>query len=371
MSNNVLGILNMEPNYVKVEGIEDYRPISAGSVLGRYRTIDFMMSNFTNSRIQDVKVYLKNRPRSLIEHIHNTNYNLNSKRGKIHLLYGEKEVINQAYNTDLNAFHDNMEYMDEVSPKYVIIAPSHFIFVQDFSVMLQYHLESGNDITILYQNVYDSNERYQNCDVLSLDDDKNITAFHKNRLKYKKGYISLETYIMTYELFKDLIDKGRSISSMYSLSDIIADSIEWLKVGGYHHTGRAACINNLKEYYDFNMAMKDSREMYQMFQDDWPIFTMTTDSCPTLYLKGSVANDSLVGNGCRIEGSVIGSVIGRNVSIGKDSVVKDCVISPNVTIGDNVYLENAVVDRFAYINTVKELRGEKQKPLYIARRDNI
>ncbi|MBQ1776090.1 MAG: glucose-1-phosphate adenylyltransferase subunit GlgD, partial [Erysipelotrichaceae bacterium] len=149
----VLGILNFEPSYVHVRGLEDFRPISATSILGRYRVIDFMLSNFTNSGIESIKVFIKNRPRSTVEHIAHTSYNLNSKRGKIQLLHGDVNYQNnELFNVDTQAFKTYMEFIDVENPAYVVIAPSHFIFKQDFNEMLDYHIKSKNDITVLYHN---------------------------------------------------------------------------------------------------------------------------------------------------------------------------------------------------------------------------
>ena len=153
----VLGILNFEPSYVHVRGLEDFRPISATSILGRYRVIDFMLSNFTNSGIESIKVFIKNRPRSTVEHIAHTSYNLNSKRGKIQLLHGDVNYQNnELFNVDTQAFKTYMEFIDVENPAYVVIAPSHFIFKQDFNEMLDYHIKSKNDITVLYHNTSNS-----------------------------------------------------------------------------------------------------------------------------------------------------------------------------------------------------------------------
>ena len=367
----VLGILNFEPSYVKVAGLEDFRPISATSILGRYRVIDFMLSNFTNSGIDSIKVHIKNRPRSLVEHISRTSYNINSKNGKIHLLHGEKEFNNEFYNNDLQAFSTYMEFVDVENPSYVVIAPSHFIFKQDFSELLEYHIQSKNDITMLYQNVSDSDQNYLMCDVLSIDEHKRVTDFHKNRGKYKNGCISLETYVMDIITFKQLVTEGTATSSLYSLSDIVADCVRAMKIGAYQHHGYCTCVSTLKAYYEANMTIRKEKELTKLINDDWQIYTMTNDSCPTLYQKGAKVSNSIVANGCQIEGTVINSVIGRNVIIKKGAVIKDSVVLPDTLIDKNVKLDCAVVDRLAIVTHVKDLKGTKDNPVYIARGDRI
>ncbi len=368
---NALGIINIEPFYVKVEGIEDFRPVSASSIMGRYRVIDFVLSNMTNSGIYNIDLQVKNRPRSTIQHISRTNYNINTKKGNIRILYGEKPVVNEIYNTDIAALASNMEFFDESNAPYVIMAPSHFIYVQNFRKMLDYHIKSGNDITALYQNVNNAQESFLMCDTFDIDKNKRIKVMNKNLGKHKHEKISLETYIMSKDLFKKLVNEAKGVSSIYSFSDILADNLDSLKVGSYCHNGYAACLSTLKAYYKASMDIKREKELHKMINDDWPIYTVTNDTCPTLYAPSSKINNSIVGNGCVIEGTVQNCVIGRNVIIKKGAVVKDSVIMPDTFINKNVKIEKCVVDRLAIITHIKELKGTAEDPLYIGRGDRI
>ena len=368
----VLGILNFEPSYVHVRGLEEFRPISATSILGRYRVIDFMLSNFTNSGVEAIKVFIKNRPRSTVEHITHTSYNLNSKRGKIQLLHGDVDYSNnEIFNVDVQAFKTYMQFVDVENPSYVIIAPSHFIFKQDFSELLDYHCKSKNDITVLYQNAKNTDKEYLMGDLLSIDDNKRITAFHKNRGKYKSGNVSLETYVMSTLTFKQLVEEATMTSSLYSLSDIVSDCARAMKIGAYQHRGFCACISTLNAYYEANMQIKKEKELLNLINDDWPIYTMTNDSCPTLYKSGAKVSGSIIANGCQIEGTVINSVVGRNVIIKEGAVVKDSVILPDTFIDKNVKMDYAVVDRLSIITHIKDLKGTREEPIYIKRGDRI
>ena len=119
------------------------------------------------------------------------------------------------------------------------------------------------------------------------------------------------------------------------------------------------------------MEIKKEKELLKLINDDWPIYTMTNDSCPTLYKPGAKVCGSLVANGCQIEGTVINSVIGRNVVIREGAVIKDSVILPDTLIDKNVKLECAVVDRLSIVTHVKELKGTPEEPIYIKRGDRI
>ena len=371
MSNKVLGILNIEPPYVHVEGIEDYRPVSASSVLGRYRVIDFAMSNFANSGVQKINVYIKNRPRSLIEHLNGTNYNINSKRGRIRLLPSERNGVNEIYNTDLHVMMDNIQFLEDTNEPYVIIAPCHFIYTQDFDKLLEEHIKSKNDITMLYQIVNNADQNFVMCDTLDIDNKGKVKGIEKNLGNKKRQLISLETYVMSKKLLIDLIYAGLSISSIYTLRDTIKECYKDYKVGAYCHAASAYCISSLKSYYYSTMHIRRENEVKALITEDWPIRTMTSDGCPTLYTDSSNIKGSIVGNGCLIEGTVINSVIGRNVVIKKGAVVKDSIILPNAFINKNVHLDKCVVDRYAIVTHAKDLHGEDNNPLYVARRDRI
>ena len=368
----VLGLLNFEPSYVNVTGLEDFRPISATSILGRYRVSDFMLSNLTNSGIDAIKVYLKKQPRSMVEHIQKTDYNTNTKRGFIHLLFGEKDFSkNEFYNVDIQAFKTYMEFVDVEEPNYVVIAPNHFIYRQDFSEMIDYHIKSKNDITVLYQHFNDTDKNMLMCDVLTIDNNKHVSKFHKNRGKYKKGNISLEAYVMDVVTFKQLVEEASMTSSLYSLSDIIADCTRVMKIGAYQHYGYCACVSTLKAYYECNMQLRQEKELSKLMDEDWPIYTMTNDSCPTLYKKGAKVSGSLIANGCQIEGTIVDSVIGRNVIIKDGVVIKNSIVLPDSFIDKNVKLNCAVVDRKAIVTHIKDLDGTPENPIYVKRGDRI
>lgn len=367
----VLGIVNFESPYVKMSGVGDYRTISAASILGRYRVIDFMMSNFSNSGIKNIKLFIKNRPRSVVEHIQSTNYNINEKKGKIHLLYGEKEYSNEIYNTDIASIKANIRYIEESNVEYVVIAPQHFVFTQDFNTIIDFTKKKKNDITVLYQQIDDGDIHFLMGDVLVMDDNKKVSRFTRQRGRVKNIPVSLETYVMKKDLFIELVEKAFNESSLYSLSNIISDSCKTLKVLGYRHSGYCACINSLKSYYDCCMDLKDAKTLKNFINDNWPIYTATNDSCPTLYKQGGFVSNSIIANGCIIEGTIINSVISRSCIIKKGAVIKDSIIMPDVVIDEDTCVENIIADRFAHISSDNQLAGSKEEPLYIKRGDHI
>ena len=332
------GIVNYEGPNVLVKGMQDYRPVSAFSFLGRYRMIDFPISNLSNSGVDRIQVYVKANPRSLIEHLGTgRHYNINSKRGKLHILTAEDMSANSAYNSDI----------------------------------CTYMFNSGADISILYKNVDNAKESFINCDVLNLNRQKGVLSIDQNHGNYKNRAVSCGTYILSKELFISLVKKAANTSSMYWFKDIINDECPELDIRGISLRGFFACVSDFKSYYDANISLLDFDKAKDLFNSEWPIYTRTNDSAPTQYSNGGAVVHSMVSNGCEIEGTVRNSVIGRGVVIKKGAVVEDSVILPGVTIGEDVCIRCAVVDKKVKAIRKKELIGEPDHPLYIKRGDRI
>ena len=367
---DAFGIVNFASSNIYVEGMQDHRPISAFSFLGRYRTIDFPLSNMSNSGINHIEVFVKRKPRSLTEHLGTgRHYNINSKRGKLHVLYADETVKSDLYNHDITAFMYNMEYIEQVPYPYVVIAPGYMVYSMDYNKLLEKHLESGADITMVYQTVDTAKEQFMNCNVLNLNKQKGVLSIERNRGTAKNRNISLDTYVMSKALFIELVKKAAKFSSMYTLRDIIDDECSELDIRGIAHHGYLAAISDFKSYYDANMRLIDYNTASELFSPNWPIYTRTNDSCPTQYYASSSVKKSVISNGCEIEGTVENSVIGRGCIIKKGAVVKNCVILPGALIGEDVHVENVVVDKSAKLVRMKEVISDPAEPAYIKRGD--
>ena len=369
---NALGIICFEGENAYISGLSDYRPVPAIAFMGRYRVIDFILSNMTNSRIDNVQVYCKEKPRNLIEHLGDgKHYNINSKRGKLRVLYGEKTFSSPLYNTDIANYMLNMQYIEDDANPFVIIAPSYFVYSFDFHDALKQHLDTKADITMLYTPSTDAKENYLGCDTLVLDKNRRVTGMDINKGSYKSRNISMECMIMTKKLFIDLVKKAAATSSLYWLKDAIRDSLEELTVIGYANHGFVACQNNLPEYYKISMELRDPEVSKQLFRPGWPIYTQTNDSCPTMFTETAKVHDSSVANGCLVKGTVNGSILSRNVTVCEGADIKDSIILPGAYIGENAKLDHVIVDKYAIVHHVKKLVGTDDAPVYVKRRDRI
>lgn len=369
---HALGIISFEDSTANIEGLMDFRPVPAIAFMGRYRIIDMILSDYTNSGIDHVQVYCKEKPRNLFEHLGDgSHYNINSKRGKLRILYGEKAFSNPVYNTDVANYILNMQYIEDDPNEYVIVAPSYFVYNFDFNKALDAHKESDADVTVLYTETNDAKRQFLGCDVLKMNSDERITGFEKNLGSRKKNTISLEAYVMTKAKFIELVYKAEETSSLYWFKDILADQLEEMKIVGYHMEEYVGCLNSLSEYFRVNMELKNANMAKELFRPDWPIHTKTSDSCPTRFSEDAEVHGSLFANGSVIEGNVENSIISRNVTICKGAEVKDSIILPGAYIGQNAKLDHAIVDKYAIVHHVKKLEGTDEEPVYVKRRDRI
>ncbi|MBR2528056.1 MAG: glucose-1-phosphate adenylyltransferase subunit GlgD [Blautia sp.] len=367
------GIINSSSRNIWVEGLQDYRPIGAFSFLGRYRVIDFSISNMTNSGIDRIQVYINTKPRSLVEHLGTgRHYNINSKSGKLQLLFSQTDARSDIYNTDVQAYYENLEYIKRMQHPYVVIAPSYFVYSANYDELIEQHIKSGADITMLYHSVDNAKESFLNCTVVNLNRQKGVLSLEPNQGNTAKRNVSLATYVMKRELFIDLILKAKETSSMFTLKDIINDQCsapEPLDVRGVAHKGFFAAINDFNAYFRANMDLIDYKNAQSLFMADWPIYTRTNNSSPTHYYETASIRNSVVSNGCIIEGTIENSVVGRGCVIHKGAVVKNSIILAGAEIGEDTIVENTVVDKRAKLLRVKEVISSPDNPGYIRRQD--
>ena len=339
-----LGIISFENSQAKVGGLDDYRPVPAISFMGRYRIIDFILSNMTNSGIDNIHVYCKEKPRNLFAHLGSgQQYNINSKRGQLRILYGEKPFAAEVYNNDIANYMLNMQYIEEDSNPYVIVAPSYFIYSLDFTNVLQQHIESKSDITVLYTNTADAKSRFLECDTLTMDKDKRVRDIGHTRGKKTNVSLSFAAYVLRQDLFIRLVKKAAETSSLYWFRDILNDSLEEWNVTGYGIKGFVGCVNTLQEYFRISMELRDRSTAKGLFKPGWPVYTQTNDSAPTIYSEDSNVTGSVIANGCVIEGKVTDSVISRNVTIRKGAVIKNSIVLPGAYIGERAKLDHVSI----------------------------
>ena len=368
----VIGYVNLHSD-VSLKGLTERRPLASVSFLGRYGIIDIVLSNFSNSNIDNVGVLIKEKPRSLFKHMANGNaWNFNSKNGGVQLLYDEKYAGNGMYNNDINNIVENIAFFETNKPDYVVVAPAHIINTMDFSELVEAHAASGNAVTIATQKVKDADVNWIGCDYVKLDSDtKLVTQLETNMGNAKNRMISLEAYVFSAKTFEKFLKTAEKVSPFYSIRDMLAYSLDERRIGVYEYKGYVRCINSYQAYFNVCLEFLNYEVSTQVFHANWPIFTNTNDTPPTKYKEHSCVRDSMIANGAVVNGTVEHSIIGRAVIVGDGAVIKNSIIFSGSVIDPGSVLENVIMDKRARVKNMKNLKGELKEPLFIKEGDVV
>ena len=366
----VIGLLNLHnaPNLGK---ICENRALSSVSFLGRYAVCDIPLSNFANSGIDSVGILVKRCPRSMIMHLEGKLFSSNSKLGKTSICYNEKYANDPRYNTDINNIIENKWFIDESNSKYIIIASSHILYRMDFKDLIKAHEESGAKCTIAYKKISTGKSEFINHQILEIDENGYLRDIYRNKGLKEEVNVSLGTLIINTDVLLELCQIAHNTSTLFTITDVIKYLIPKMEFNTYQYSGYLRAISSLKNYLDYSLELLDFDVLKELVSKDWPIYTKTHDTPPTRYLEDAWVRNSFISNGALIDGKVENSVICRDVKIGKNSIVRNSIVLSNTVISENTILENVIVDKNAKILHVKELRGDKDNPLYIGQGDTV
>ena len=364
-----LGIINLDENEEKILELTSHRLLGALPIAGRFRVIDFVLSNMTNSGIENIGIFTKNKSRSLIDHLTNGRpWDLNRKKDGLRVFnFGD---FNPQYD-DVHNFLDNIDFFEKSRREYILISPSYMLCNIDYNDLLKYHKKSGNDVTIVYKTIKHAEDKFVDCQVLNLDENSRVIGVGQNIGLKSTTNISMEMYILKTDLFIDIVYKSIKNGMYRKVKDYINGNINNLKVGGFEFTGYLACINSIESYFQANSDFLNEKVNKELFYGNAPIYTKPKDECATQYTENSNVVNSIIANGSYIEGTVKNCVIGRKVYIGKNSVLENCVILQNSVIGDNVSMNYVITDKGTVIRDEEEVKGLMNNPVVIPKKEQF
>ena len=362
-----LGIINLDEDESRIRDLVVRRPIAAIPIAARYRVVDFVLSNMTNSGIEYIGLFTKNKSRSLMEHLKNGGtWDLHRKRQGLKIFNFETENL---FNDDVHNFMNNIEFIKYSRKKYIVMSSSYMLCNMDYKRIINEHKISGADITMVYKNINNAKKAFINCEVLNLDQYGNLISVGKNIGSHNNVIINMEIYIMSIDLFIDIIEKSIEEGIYKKIKGYITSNVDKLKIRGHEFRGYLACINSLVSYYKANMDFLKNKVNHEIFNEVMPIVTKTKDESPTQYTKDSCVRNSIIANGCFIEGEVKNSIIGRRVYVGKGSKIENCVILQNTVIERNSYLDRVIADKGSQIEEGEKLIGAEEWPVFISKKE--
>lgn len=363
MMKNCLGIINLDENKRRMDELVRHRTLAAVPLAARYRIVDFVLSNMSNSGIEDIGIFTENKSRSLVEHLTNGRpWDLHRKNEGLRVFnFGD----NEPNVDDIHNFVDNIKYIENSRKDYVIISPSYMICNINYREVMKYHMESGNDITIVYKNVDNANKSFIKCETVYINEDNRVISIGENIGIEENANISMEMYIMKTNLFIEIIHECLKTGRYRKFKKYIENNLDNLVVGAYEFKGYLSCINSIKSYFDTNLDLLNQSKYKELFHSDNPIATKSKDEPPTQYTKNSLVTNSIIGNGSYIEGEVKNCIIGRRVIIQKGAKLENCIILDNSVIGTNVIMSNVIADKNSLIPGNRVVRGTENNPVTI------
>lgn len=370
----VYGICNLHDS-PRLGQLTENRPLGPTTFLGRYGLMDFTLSNFSNSGINRISILCEKGQHSVRSHVGNGSIWINNtKTGNFDIIFNENGIYSNKFNTDIANLIANKNSIQDFGCEIVVVAPAFFLANIDFRKIIDIHKAENRDITVVYSPRKDANKSFINCDALKVNSrSKTIRSVSLNHGDDKEADISLETYIFSLNAFRKMVSETAKVSSLYHIRDMVNYYIKekTLKVHGYEFNGYVVPILSIQDYVNYSIKLLNYSERQKLFSDDWPIYTTTHNTPPTLYGKKSSVTNSFIANGSIIKGTVINSIISRNVIVEEGAVVKNCILFTKTNVGKDVNLEYVVADKNVDISQVKKIKGEKQDVIFIKQGSKI
>ena len=366
-----IGIILAGGNNHRMKELSQKRAICAMPIAGSYRSIDFTLSNMSNSHIQKVAVFTQYNARSLNEHLNSSKWwDFGRKQGGLSVLTPVITEENSSwYRGTADAMYQALWNLKECHEPYVIIASGDCVYKMDYNDMLEAHIKSKADITIAYKNMGED-EKIDRYGVISMDEDGRITEFEEKPLAVKSRNISCGIYIMRRRQLIEILEQCAEEGRYDFVRDVLIRYKDVKKIYGYEIKTYWSNIASVEDYFRTNKDFL-KKEVRDYFFKTYPdIYSKVDDLAPAKYNTGSSVKNSLIASGCIINGSVEDSIIFKKVYVGNNVKIKNSIILNDVYIGDNTVIENCIVESRDTIRANSTLVGEGEIKLVMNDSDN-
>lgn len=358
----------------KIPPITDIRSIAALPIAGRYRIIDFVLSNMANAGIINVGVATESNYSSLMDHIKSGNpWDLDRKKQGLNILPPNLEHVSTGViRGNIDVLAGIKDFIRRSHQTYVILSLGACVYNIDFKEVLKAHIENQADISIVYKDMSGVEEReLSRFTLLEVDAQKRVTDVEHKPYYPKTANASMEVYVMEKALLESIIDECSARGDHDFIKDAIAKKTEGMRIFGYEHTGYCDLVDSMKAYYRNNMLFLEASMRNELFNPERPIYTKTKDQSPTLYGEDATVENCFISDGCVIEGTIINCVLSRGVKVAKNAVVKNSIIMQDSVIEEGVELDHVVFDKEVHITKGRKLIGQESYPLAIAKGTKI
>lgn len=370
MSFEMFGIIYTGQQAPELKDLARTRAVAALPVAGRYRAIDFMLSNLVNSGATNVGVVTQQNYHSLMDHVGSgKEWDLSRKRDGLFVL--PPFVTNQnpggMYRGTLDALVAVKSYIKRSTQGHVLVIDDTAVYNTAYNPMMRFHAGSGADITVLYhqQDPEQANAEGVTRVYLYANDEGRIWDIEVNSSSPRTRLVSLGAYILSKALLERIIEECAARDRYDFIRDVLIRRVNDLKIYGFEHKGAVARIDTVESYFGANRMFLDPDTRADLFSRGGSVYTKVKDEVPTRYgPEGHVVN-SLVADGCIIEGSVENSVLFRGVRVAENAVVRDSIVMQNSEVQEGASLQFAILDKSVVVQRDRVLSGSGKFPMII------
>lgn len=365
MASNVSGIVIANSHDELITKLTEHRSTASVPFGGRYRLIDFTLSNLVNAGVTNIGIIAREKYRALMDHVGSGIFwDLDRKNGGLHILPPYNTSNARRYRGYVEAIKGAMDFVHRCNTEYIILCDSATVANVDISAVMSFHAANNADVTVVYHNgaMPCGNEETMQ---ITVGDNNRITdiqfdCFLEDEINYGLG-ITVFTRSKLIELIEEAyLNEDTSINR-----DILAKKLNSLNIYGYLHQGYAVVMNNSKTYFNANMQLLEKDVRRDLFNKERPIYTKTRDDMPTRYGTKSKVENCFIGDGCVVDGTVKNSILFRGVTVEKGAVVENSILMQGVTISENAQVNYVVSDKNASIGSDMTIKGTKDKAFFI------
>lgn len=365
---NVLGLVFANMHDTTLGDMTKNRTMGSIMFGGRYRLIDFPLSNMVNSGISEVGVITKSNYQSLLDHLGSAReWDLARKKGGLYILPPFGNVESTLYRGRIEALYGAMSFIKHSRAKYVVLSDCDVVTNIDYKPIVAAHIESGADITaVAHTGVYSSDDT-KTSTVFNVDADKNVTSVLINPDISGTCTTSLNMFVMSMDFLIETVNDAMARGNVSFERNILQEKCRELKIKIYEYDNYFSKLNSPESYFKSNMALLEPENARKLFVPKRSIYTKVSDNAPVKYDLDSKVSNSLIADGCIIEGEVENSVLFRGVKVGKGAKVKNCILMQGTVVGDNAELNYLITDKNVSICENHILTSSPQYPMYVGK----
>lgn len=345
MTVRAIGIILAGGNNHRMKELTQKRAVSAMPIAGSYRSIDFALSNMSNSRIQKVAVLTQYNSRSLNEHLSSSKWwDFGRKQGGLYVLTPAVTADNSNwYRGTADAIYQNLHFLKNSHEPYVVIASGDCVYKMDYNKLLEYHIEKKADITVVCKDM-ESGVNVERFGTIKMNEEYRIEEFEEKPIVAKTNTISCGIYVIRRRALIEMLERCAQEDRYDFVRDILIRYKDMKKIYGYKIKDYWRNIASVEDYFSTNMDFLNPQVRNYFFKQYPDIYSKVDDLPPAKYNVGAQIKNSLISSGCIVNGVVEDSVVFKKSYIGNNCYIKNCIILNDVYIGDNTHIENCIVE---------------------------